>query len=434
MPQQSNFTLFFYIVLFAAILGTFIRQDITDQSSISTMEYGSKLTAASHSAMLAVNTDKIAMGKTIWDTPQMREKSLDAFYTTLGESMWLEQDADMLKTKIPVVILIDEDGYYINYNILFDEGNIPSGMSKEDFIKEALNGHYGIKGLNQLGAINTWAENKSGWAVQYTLEDYVRVVSPDGDIHEGHRKQVANKLEEYGLAPSDVIHFLRCGNSPDDTDGGASNPAQVSFATYRTRFIINEIEKNMNRFVNEFNHYSAGEAGKSGGFTKTRYHINMPTIKSEDWHRMLENPTVLAFMQGDESNIETDKIATYAYSGGELIKTDRYFITQITTAAGEKKLIYHSVREESKQGRLIQKPLFKKDDEGNQILDASGNPILEIDENDYEMDAATGAKIYNTKKEYHYISGGTDITISRFYNTMADAALEDAYPCANCIK
>ena len=416
MFQQSNFTLIFYIILFSVLVTSFIRQDKTDISAITSTEYSSRLTAAAHSAMQSANTDKLSLGTAIWDTKEEREKALNTFYTALSQSFLQEADDSLLRTAIPVVVLIDEDGYYINYNVLFDDNNIDPNYSAESFLQE------GNEGMSQTGSINTWAEHigpgadplapsQDSWVVRYTLSDYVWVTAPDGKFYEGNRYRVAENIKNdparYTTNGSDIV-------ACDYLEGKTTVLPNEDFKGHKERFIIKETEDTINRFINQFNYRKMGKNGRA-------YHITMPRIKSEVWHRMLENPTVLTFMQGSDTNVETDKISVFAYSGGELVKTDRYFITKIPTTDY---LIYHSVRE-------CNKPSSPETLEKKWVC---GNCGSINDSSQTQCSSCSEPKDGDDVDTYLYTKGTANSYVNSFYPTMADAAALGATPCPDCIK
>ena len=54
----------------------------------------------------------------------------------------------------------------------------------------------------------------------------------------------------------------------------------------------------------------------------------MPEISGEDWSRLLQNPTVISFLQGRSVAQKNKIINIYSLSGGELMQKYHYFIDE----------------------------------------------------------------------------------------------------------
>jgi hypothetical protein len=61
------------------------------------------------------------------------------------------------------------------------------------------------------------------------------------------------------------------------------------------------------------------------------YSFTMPEIASEDWHRLLTNPSILSFLQGRQAQASKNYVNVYALGGGEVTRETSYFITSDNT-------------------------------------------------------------------------------------------------------
>jgi len=365
---MTGFILLFYIVFLAFIIVPFIRNSqISDSGTINT-EYTSRLTSACHSAMqeaqkgLGTAITEDVSG--IWNSESNRRSTADAFYQAAYINFSQQNYTDeAIDVAIPIMMLIDNDGYYLYYNALFNSEEVLN-PGDTDYLNH-------FNSVNQMSSIMTWAEDKFGYTVRYYLNDYVSVTTPNGIIYEDDRKEVAKKMVEYesGVTDSsDIIKYLR----------GESIPTGEDYERDKMDAITDLTQDTLNYYINERN-YASGRNGDG-------YVVTMPKMSKEDWHRLFKNPTVLAFIQGKNTNTGKVVINTFAYAGSEIIVSDKYFITE---EGADHHKIYHSLNEELNMGRVS-------------IID-----------------------------DRFYYNGDL---ITALYPSMADCAVHNATPCLDCIK
>ncbi len=364
MFHQSNWIIIFYVIFLSAFVVTSIRADMTDVSAQTNTRYTQRLTAASHSAMEAVETyGTTTDSTTIWGTENQRNRSVDAFYTALGNSFLTNTEDAMMQVSVPVMLLIDTDGYYINYNATLDVRNILDPSKLPNF-----------KSTSQMSPLNTWSTSKYNFRIRFYLGDRIQVISSTGERYIGTYASVVEQMEKNGVSSShNIIRYI----TGDDIEND------------KNTLITSTIEDSLTYYSNQYN-YAAGENG--GG-----YSFSLPIIKGEDWHRLIENPTFVAFMQGHNTNNGETVINTYAYTGSELIPTERYFVEKNETT---NRLEYHSLRRALTTGEVIY---------------TNNKYIFDIDKNgSYNAD--------------------TDKLITKFYNSMAECTKVGANPCPDCIR
>ncbi len=374
MSHHSNFIFVFVIIMLAAFTGIFIQTDIIDIAGISNTEYSTKLTAASHSGVNAVDMSELSVKGTVWDSERNRRASLDAFYTSLESSFQQNRNEDNVKVSVPLVLLIDTNGYYINYLATANAGDL-------------LNDVKDYKSLNQITDINTWSANIGGSTLRFTLNDYVYVTTSSGIQYEGDKSQVASDLIA-DSGTSDLTSFL------SDSSYKCSG---LTFEEMKKKSIIDETTETIEYYINQQN--------RTLGSYANGYFLEIPSIKSEDWHRFLENPTLISFMQGRNSDTGKKVINIYSYAGGEVIKTDRYFLTKYTNN-GKHVTYYHSMREALSDGTLTLIEHGRHDAQGNL----------------FDVYSYTGS-----------FSDTNPLEITTFYTNMSDCAAQGAYPCPDCV-
>lgn len=320
MPKFSLWIILAWVFGMALIIMPFIYSGNTVHAGLINTEYANKLSSACYAGVQAVdnkNKSLVTGGYTgIWNKKQDRDESLNAFYRTLDYSFLLSDSTDdEIEVSVPIVVLVDNDGYYLTSDPLFDDARY-SYAEKRKFNNEG-----------QRSEFKTWAgPAKSGWIIRYCLNDYIFLISPKGRLYEGLRTDtdLGNEIRSDSNYTTELGNFLW------------SDP---KYEENKIIKIIDDIQTEMQYYANELN--NAADPNSEG------YFITMPVVEKEDWHRLLHNPTVLGFLQGKNTKTGKMIVNTYSYSGGEIIPADRYFITE----SGGKKT-YHSLRYESKLGRV----------------------------------------------------------------------------------
>lgn len=383
MGAHHNYTLAFMIIFVALMIPAFIRSDRTTHSLRMNTQQGTKLTAAAHSAIQEADPKGLMMAEYIWTKEEYRERALEAFFKSLSSSYLKDSNNENLRVSVPFILLIDVDGYYINSNALFDWTSIKDLTKRNDFSNPM-----------QMGTLMAWGEEIYGYHIRYYLNDYVEVTKTGTNkTYKGDRHEIALKLSNEGET-GDIIHYLD-GSMKTTAHGG--EVIGETYKVHREEFITAGIEETIRNYINQHN-YAAGRNG--GG-----YNLSMPRVPGEAWHRMLENPTLLCFMQGKNVFTSKEVINTFAYAGSEVFKTDKYFITTVPGS--------HSVLK------------------GRQNLGTDENKIY----HSYRQSYAAGELSLNADGEMVFAGhGGTPVIIERLYNTMADCAKEGALPCPECIN
>lgn len=202
-----------------------------------------------------------------------KEEAIEVFFHTLYINFGVENDPigqKVLAAYIPVVIIMDYDGYWI-YAV--EEYVNATGAKESGHVWKAKRRY-------------AYADME-GNSISFTLDDYV--FAYDANLRqwmEGFRADVAE------------ITSIPLLNIPREFD-------QV-----RQNTIVSQIEEDLAYFINHHNTYTR-QYGISYTFT-------LPRISQEEWHNTIQDIGVLAFIQGIP--IGNKYYNNYALGGGRLLK------------------------------------------------------------------------------------------------------------------
>lgn len=372
----TDYVIIFFVVFTAFVTLAFFGADMTAKTNTVNIEYADKLKASCYSAMKLARVDN-ATGN-VFPTNEKRDAVLETFYETLLKNFNAENsktEGDVLKLRVPIVLLIDNDGYYIDRNI--------SDSLAE--LEDPANTHES----KVTSGLNAWAKGYGNYTVQFFLNNDVTVIDSGGNIFEGSRDAVIKAL---GSRDITAIKFL--------------TGTELEFLSEKNSVIISEINSTIENFINTQNHMGGGNS----------YAIQMPVIKGEDWSRMLENPTLIAFLQGDQKNYGRNNLNVYAFAGAEISEGNKYFITRFVNARGETEVVYHVLDGNMRcDCGTVSEFLFPRD-----LKDRNGNTIKRFQ-----------------IRGYRYVRDGhpsDNILISRFYQSMSECvAAGGGEPCPRCV-
>ncbi len=190
-------------------------------------------------------------------------------------------DQNRLMAYVPVVILIEYDGY--------------STLSMEEYNNTA-----GDSELKMLWKPKKpYAYESEGYVYMFTLDNYVFVYDSRTNIfHEGTVDELRSQI------PASLIQ-------DDDL-----------FQNVRKRTIIEAIKEDVNNAINQHNTY-AGMFGIS-------YNFSPPSISNDDWHRNIEDVGFLAFFQGLPIGLGGERFNSFALGASRIVRNKHYYIQQDT--------------------------------------------------------------------------------------------------------
>lgn len=357
--KLSEWIIVFFVIFGCFSLLAFYSINTSSRANNANIQYTNVLTTACHDAVKTVDIENVEKGQ-VWGKKEDREYALSTFYHTLqlGFNSEYTTKGDETFIYTPIACLIDNDGYYISYNSSFDEtGNTYRPIDSTDKSAKLFDTTLTISPLN------TWAKEYNGCVVRFYLNDTVEVTLPSGEIIKDKRSKVTKalvELKDKGKLSSDVYNIKVI----QDKDGIANKYSVMEllentdgiYDVEKREIIINLINEEVEYYINHQNIW--GEA------LDVNYTFTMPEIKSEDWHRLLSNPTMISFLQGMQAKTKRNYVNVYALAGGEFTTARQYYITQDGS-----QLTYHlingkcaehsiehkkeSVTEEKKEGGFV---------------------------------------------------------------------------------
>lgn len=373
--KLSSYLILFTGICICSFTILFYNVDKSNKVNRLNLQYAYNLSSACEDAMKTVKGATLEEG-CVWGTKERRKNALNVFNQTLEynfSSTYGTRKAE-LEVYTPMVCLIDNNGYYIQYHAKLDkDAHVPDEYDK----------------LSAMNALNTWSRSYeipivTGEVIEaicsFHLDDTVKIVCSDGNVFEGERYDVHAQLERtYGSGTLGNVKFL-IDDDPDSMD---------FFNRTKNEIIVSETEQKLQYYINAIN--LLADRGQ------VKYSLTMPEIAGEDWCRLLESPTIIAFLQGPGTNVFDKNLSIYALAGAEYKSGYHYFIVE--DKAGNK--IYHCAETE---------PKFETISHTDTLEIIRGNESQTI----------------NYEYEKHMYDGEP---IEKFYPSMELCALEGAEPC-----
>lgn len=310
----GHFFALYLIVLLCVAMPIFFRTNINTKNEQLNNDYSSYLTSAAQSALESAVLED-AQSEYLFAQKSARIGAVDAFYKTLIECFNYEYSTyeDLVYTFIPCIVLVDTDGFYIEYGEDFlDENGV---FVTSDIITPI---HKWIQGFTYSPSVNEIHK----YTVEYRLDDTVSITSI-----------LNNKIvDTYEGCYSDVEGFMRdageeIDNAKPDEYVNAATLGELlgsykSFYNEKREVVISEIEEQLTYYIN-----TKWETNNQNG--KYQYKFTLPKNTGTNWARMVDAPTVLSFMQGPETVYGTSRYNVYALSGTEIETDYDYFIVNV---------------------------------------------------------------------------------------------------------
>ena len=211
-----------------------------------------------------------------------KEIAVEQFYQSLYANFGVMGN-DRLEGKmrgyIPVILVTDEDGFYLCYSDIYNLG-------EETLITQRWNEK------------QPYAYEISDYIINFTLGTYLTVYNKNtNEIYKGEYRELIGMFQNTLLADEETFH------------------------TVRRHTIISTIEENMNYYINKHNNiaYQLG----------ITYQFWLPEIDKTDWYRTIDDISMLVIFQGYPfSSASMDTYNRYAIGGARIRKTRVYYITE----------------------------------------------------------------------------------------------------------
>lgn len=287
--RYQHLLIIFFLVAAAVMIPIFINTDLLTKSENISQEYSRYLITATEGCLAAAKEEEGE--EYIFKNEYMRQKAVNTFYDTLIGCFNYEYSTyeNLVHYYVPCVFLIDTDGYYIEYTDIYlnDSG---------EYIYTQV-----------ITPINKWAEshtmsNGDTYTIEYRLDDTVKVIrqlrNGTTDTFEGIYSDVYDKIGR----PADLI----LGYDKE------------RFRTEKTDYIINCLQNKLEYYVNN----NQGAINRTGA----QYQFTIPK-EHNYWARLIDNPTVISFLQGNQLVETSNFINIFAFAGSEL-EEQIYYYTQ----------------------------------------------------------------------------------------------------------
>ena len=439
-----------YIIIFFIIFGcfglvTFYNTNLNSKTEIAETEYANALAVACHDAARTIQSEKGEEG--VWSKPEDREYTLNVFYNTLNFCFNTEytEKSDETKKYTPIVCLIDNNGYYLSYNTVLDHtesvyiqddsGGLEDAYSFNS--KSESNKDKKVKAYYEsmiVTPINVWAENYGKYKVRFYLNDTIDIITPSGETyHDTYRMAAKAYKEKEGIFksfPGDsgqkVPYYTITENGAVKSQKNTLKALfenKLVFRNVKNKVITQSITDEVNYYINNQNIYNRD--------AEISYDYYMPDIPEEDWHRLLENPTIISFLQGRQASTGEILSNIYSIGGGEITKKGQYYITKESDGV----YVYHYIpyveQDETKEFSNT------KTDECHIDCNHTLNVYPETTTPKKDQSAVNNVGnmivLPKNKEKTRQVWKCDGVEILHFFESMEDCAKIGATPC-ECVK
>lgn len=269
------FTVFFaFHVVFEYEVSTTTKMQ---QESLRLEEFG--ISAAQSALMEAELTEEEIFGDK--DT---RDLVVNTFYTSYARcANYSEKQINDVKYLVPCLILVDWDGYYINYT---------------QWYKTTGETLY----TNLTTEKNYWMKQYGDYIVQYTLTDNICLSDKTGQ----KEARYEGNYEE--------IYQILCAEEEKEELKHLSS--KETFEEEKNSVVITEIENVAEYYVNTHNEIH--------NKLYANYDIMLPVSDTDPLAACLHTPSIIAFIQGSQTQGKQEDVNIYTYVGVDL-EPEHYF-------------------------------------------------------------------------------------------------------------
>ena len=282
------------VMLISLFLFYNFRVDASAEYGKQSTEYEEHLSKACRAAVNATEMKKDKTLVYLFDTEEKREKATVTFFQTLEQGFNYVYDSNHqieLRQHVPVLCLIDTDGYYMYYNAVY------TGSDGGTYVSQTMT------------PINTWGyvTDNGRYLIRYYLSDYVEVTDTN------------TQKTCTGTYTTAYQYF-------HDEVGLAVLRDKETFELYKRDYIISEMNEKMEYYINQYNQ-SVNRVNNAGyNDYDIHYTFELPKVKYEDWCNLLEKPAAMALLQGIQFYDGSDYLNIYAMAGGEIDFKKGYYV------------------------------------------------------------------------------------------------------------
>lgn len=351
----NRVSILFLVLMFAVSGYLGYTVDVQRQASKLNRIYSNALTTALDDAagqMSYSETTQTAMG-----TEEIRNNIINTFFNTLSITfgynlittdeennelayelthdrknsdtyVWSASDVERqgLYRHIPLILLVDNDGFYVWYSETTTDINIEHGRisSKYTWSEESTIGRSSSSTYNCF--IRYYLGNKVSIRVKTTDSS----VTFTGTIEDVFNELIDNFGEEHIKDSSLKRLFFEDQGYNESYD---ESKLYTYYAERRNHIVAESVEEYVQYYINNKNMMNSIDSESiSEAYSSDRtYYLNdtnitfeMPELSDEDWMDMLQNPTVISFLQGLKVQDLQKTINIYSFSGSEYGKDAMY--------------------------------------------------------------------------------------------------------------
>ena len=293
--KTQHVVIIIVIVLMAAIAPLYMSTNLASVSGEKSNEYTNYVYQATQAAMESAYAT--ASGEYLFSSRAALESATNTYYETLMRCFAAEtrDSYDLIKTYTPCIFLIDQNGFYVGYSETYTD----HGLTYTSDI---------------ISTIHKWVRKYDGYTVEFHLDDTVVVEYLEynadqrknvGKIYSGTRADVLKKI---GSPTGTKIYALLSSNDND-------------FHAEKNDVIINEMQDKMEYYINLHDTFF----NQKNDF---QYSFTLPKVTGEDWGRLLDQPTIIGFLQGIQLPYDDEYLNVYGFTGHEVAEEKLYCIKQ----------------------------------------------------------------------------------------------------------
>ena len=282
-------------------------------------------------------------GNLFFNTDSKRQKAVNTTLESYADGIGVS-DETKLSEYIPVIMLADYDGYYVDYTNISSSSETGQEIVRTETPIRLWNyaGEYAIKDVK--GNIVAGSA-KSQYVTRFYMGDYVVVTdrttqgNPNQNVeYSGKYTDVAKQIGET-KGWNDVSQFESAGI------GYLTN--QKNFELVRNNVIVTSLQKDLMYYTNTFN-----QVMRNSGTDAASYNITLGMAKklldtagneTSSTKRLIDNPTVFVFMQSANVDNALGNINLYGLSASEISKKHVYIVRKynVHTDSGDRIVSYY---------------------------------------------------------------------------------------------
>jgi len=290
MFNTETFTIFFAGLMVCLVVPKFLDMDAVSLETDGTQTVQQYLSEACRSAMSVADQNE---GDVFYNS-STRSNVINEFYDIMNKNLGKDIAApEMIRYRVPCVLMVDKDGFYVNYS-------------------ENYNDTTGAKTASQvITPLNTWSNSYGIYTVKFSLTDCIQVTNSNSDnTLNGTYTDIYNQLGK-----PNVLSFME---------------SKSEFEAEKNRIIIEKVEGQTEYYINVHNNY----------YDKydVNYNFTMPQNINDLSARMMKNPCVIAFYQGQQGNTSSNYVNIWALSAAENTNALTYYVYRDADGA----LYYHN--------------------------------------------------------------------------------------------